>query len=47
VASDDADGEMLLNDNCDQQPPSWASAEQARFLAHVHLHPDTAKLGQS
>jgi predicted alpha/beta-fold hydrolase len=45
VAEGDADGEMLLNDN-DQQPPSWASAEQARFLAHVDLHPDTAQLGQ-
>jgi predicted alpha/beta-fold hydrolase len=26
-------------------PPSWASAEQARFLAHVDCHPDTAQLG--
>jgi predicted alpha/beta-fold hydrolase len=50
VAADDADGEMLLqhmmNDNDDQPPPSWASAEQARFLAHVECHPDTAQLGK-
>jgi predicted alpha/beta-fold hydrolase len=56
VDETDADSEMLLqhisdsdnDDNSGRQPPppSWASAEQARFLAHVECHPDTAQLGQ-
>jgi predicted alpha/beta-fold hydrolase len=57
VDETDADAEMLLqhikdsDDNMSQRqrqppPPSWASAEQARFLAHVESHPDTAQLGQ-
>jgi predicted alpha/beta-fold hydrolase len=54
VAEDDADGllQHAMNDNDvndsnqPQPPPSWASREQARFLAHVESHPDTAQLGK-
>lgn len=36
--------DVQLADNNDDRLPSWASLEQARFLAHVDRHPVTANL---